>query len=44
MAVHLGEIKAICDILFDAKINYLIGIRREVVSGKHRFEFAGLHH
>jgi hypothetical protein len=32
MAVHLGEIKAICDILFSAKINYLIGIRREIIS------------
>lgn len=32
MAVHLGEIKAICDILFDAKVNTLDNIRREKIS------------
>ncbi len=32
LAAHLGEIKAICDILFDAKINQLDNIRRELVS------------
>ncbi len=32
MAVRLGEIKAICDVLLDAKINALDGIRRELVS------------
>jgi hypothetical protein len=32
LASHLGEIKAICDILFDAKINALDGIQREMIS------------
>jgi hypothetical protein len=32
IATHLGEIKAICDILFDAKINSLEFLRRELVS------------
>jgi hypothetical protein len=32
LAVHLGEIKAICDILFAAKINFLEGVQREIVS------------
>lgn len=32
MAVHLGEIKALSSILFDAKINSLESIRREIVS------------
>lgn len=33
LAVQLGEVKAICDILNDAKINSLDGIRRERVTG-----------
>ena len=32
LSVRLGEIKAICDILFDAKINSLEFLRREVIS------------
>jgi hypothetical protein len=32
LAGHLGEVKAICDILFDAKINALDGIQREMIS------------
>ena len=32
LASHLGEIKALCDILFDAKINALDGIQREMIS------------
>jgi hypothetical protein len=32
LAVHLGEIKALCDIFFDAKVNSLDSIRREVIS------------
>lgn len=32
LATHLGDVKAICDILFDAKVNALDGIQREVVS------------
>jgi len=32
LAVHLGEIKALCTILFDAKINSLESIRREIAS------------
>jgi len=32
IATHLGEIKAICDILFDAKVNSLEFLRREIVS------------
>jgi len=31
LATQLGEVKAICDILFDAKVNSLDGIRRERV-------------
>jgi len=32
MATHLGEIKAICDILFEAKVNSLDSMRREKIS------------
>jgi hypothetical protein len=32
LSVQLGEIKAICDILFQAKVNALDGLRRERVS------------
>ncbi|HTR40977.1 MAG TPA: Amuc_1100 family pilus-like protein [Pseudomonadales bacterium] len=32
LSTHLGEVKAICDILFSAKINALVQIQREVVS------------
>lgn len=32
LASHLGEVKAICEILFSAKINALDGIQRESVS------------
>ncbi len=32
LAVHLGEIKAICEVLFDAKVNALDGLKRETVS------------
>ena len=32
LASHLGEVKAICDVLFDAKINTLDGIQREMIS------------
>src|ERR1051325_7186566 len=32
LSVQLGEVKAICDILFAAKINWLDGLRRERVS------------
>jgi hypothetical protein len=32
LASHLGEIKALCDILFAAKINFLDGVQREIVS------------
>jgi hypothetical protein len=32
LAARLGEIKVICDILFDAKINQLESVRREVIS------------
>jgi hypothetical protein len=32
LASHLGEIKAICEILFDAKINAIDGIQREMIS------------
>lgn len=32
LAVQLGEVKALCDVLFDAKINQLDYIRREAVS------------
>jgi hypothetical protein len=32
LASHLGEIKAICDVLFAAKINFLDSIQREIVS------------
>ena len=34
LAMHLGEIKTICDVLFAARINALEGIQREVVSAK----------
>ncbi len=39
LSVQLGEVKAICDILFQAKINWLDNIRRERVSPD---DFAGL--
>jgi hypothetical protein len=32
LAVQLGEVKALCDILFDAKVNSLDYVRREAVS------------
>jgi hypothetical protein len=32
LASHLGEVKAICEVLFNAKINALDSIQREVVS------------
>jgi hypothetical protein len=32
LASHLGEVKAMCEILFDAKINALDGIQREEIS------------
>jgi len=32
LASHLGDIKAICDIMFDAKVNGIDSIQREVVS------------
>lgn len=32
LALHLGEVKAICDVLFDAKVNGIDSIQREVVS------------
>lgn len=32
LAVQLGDVKAICDILFEAKVNKLEGLRRERVS------------
>lgn len=32
LASHLGEVKAICEILFDAKVNSLDGIQREIIS------------
>ncbi|HTV43642.1 MAG TPA: Amuc_1100 family pilus-like protein [Candidatus Sulfotelmatobacter sp.] len=32
LASHLGEVKAICDILFDAKINGIDNIQREMIS------------
>ncbi len=32
LASHLGEVKALCEILFSAKINGLDGVQREVVS------------
>ena len=32
LASHLGEVKAICDVLFDAKINAVDGIQREMIS------------
>jgi hypothetical protein len=32
LASHLGDVKAICEILFDAKINALDGIQREMIS------------
>jgi hypothetical protein len=33
LSMQLGEVKAICDILFQARINALDGLRRERVSG-----------
>lgn len=32
LAIQLGEVKAICEVLFDAKVNKLTGLRREQVS------------
>jgi hypothetical protein len=32
LASHLGEVKALCEVLFAAKVNALDGIQREVVS------------
>lgn len=32
MAAHLGEVKAICEVLFDAKVNGIDIIQREIVS------------
>jgi hypothetical protein len=32
LASHLGEIKAICDVMFDAKVNGIDSIQREIVS------------
>jgi len=32
LASHLGEVKAICDLLFSAKVNELVQIQREIVS------------
>ena len=32
MAVHLGEVKTICSIMFNAKVNALLGIQREIIS------------
>jgi hypothetical protein len=32
LSIHLGEVKAICEVLFSAKINALVQIQREVVS------------
>jgi hypothetical protein len=32
LAVSLGDIKALCEILFNAKINYLEAVKREVLS------------
>jgi hypothetical protein len=32
LASHLGEVKAICDVMFDAKVNGIDNIQREVVS------------
>jgi len=32
LAEHLGEVKAICDVMFDAKVNGIDSIQREVVS------------
>ncbi len=32
LAAHLGEVRALCEILFDAKVNALDGIQREIVS------------
>ena len=32
LSTHLGEVKAICEILFSAKINALVQIQREIVS------------
>ncbi len=32
LAAHLGEVRVLCEILFDAKVNALDGIQREIVS------------
>lgn len=32
LAAHLGEVKAICEVMFDAKVNGIDSIQREVVS------------
>jgi hypothetical protein len=32
LSTHLGEVKAICDVLYSAKINELVQIQREIVS------------
>jgi hypothetical protein len=32
LAAHLGEVKAICDVMFDAKVNGIDSIQREIVS------------
>ena len=40
LAVQLGEVKAICDVLFDAKINALDSIRRERVQSADPMEVA----
>jgi len=32
LSTHLGEVKAICEVLFSAKINALVQIQREIVS------------
>lgn len=32
LASHLGEVKAICDVMFDAKVNGIDSIQREIVS------------
>jgi hypothetical protein len=32
LATHLGEVKALCDVLFTAKINFLDSIQREIIS------------
>jgi hypothetical protein len=32
LASHLGEVKALCDVMFDAKVNGIDSIQREVIS------------